>query len=208
MLQQEVISPATAPPEWCEGIVPIRKPNGSVRICIGLTHLNKDVQREIHPIPSLDENLAKLGDGKIVSKLDNNSGFWQIPLDAKSKLLTKFVTPFGRFCFIGLPFGISSPTELFQHTRSKILEGLEETLCQLDDVLIHGEDQSEHDGRARAVPNHLQEAELTLNDKCEFSRPSIRFLTHIIDSSELHEDLQSTAAVTQFPVPLDVSGIQ
>ena len=108
MLLQGVISPVTEPTEWCAGIVPVLKPNGSVRICVDLTHLNKAVRHEIHPIPSVDENLAKLGDSKIFSKLDANSGFWQIPFDAKSKLLTTFVTPFGRFCFNRLPFGISS----------------------------------------------------------------------------------------------------
>ena len=151
----------------------------------------------------MDENLAKLGDSKIFSKLDANSGFWQIPLDSKSKLLTTLVTPFGRFCFNGLPFGISSAPEIFQ-----MFKGLEGTLCQMDDVLIHGVDQSEHDGHVRAVLHRLQEAGLTLNDKCEFSRSSIRFLAHIIDSSGLHADPQKTTAVTLFPVPSDVSGIQ
>ena len=49
MLQQGVISPVTALTEWCAGIGPVLKPNGSVRICVDLTHLNKAVQREIHP---------------------------------------------------------------------------------------------------------------------------------------------------------------
>ena len=120
MLQQGVILPVTAPTEWCASIIPVLKPNGSVRICVDLTHLNKAFQREIHPIPSVDENLAKLGDSKIFSKLDANSGFRQIPLDEESELLTTFVTPFGRFCFNRLPFGISSVPEIFQ---SKILEG-------------------------------------------------------------------------------------
>ena len=116
MLQQGVISPVTAPTEWCGGIAPVLKPNGSVRICVDLAHLNKAVQREIHPMHSVDENLAKLGDSKIFSKLDANSGFWQIPLDGKSKLLTTFVTPFGRFCFNRLPFGISSAPKIFQRS--------------------------------------------------------------------------------------------
>ena len=179
-----------------------------MRICVDLTHLNKAVQREVHPISSVGENLAKLGDSKIFSKLDANSGFWQIPLDNDSKLLTTFVTPFGRYCFNRLPFGISSAPEIFQRTMSRLLEGLEGTLCQMDEVLIHGADQPEHDRRVRAVLHRLQEAGLTLNDKCEFSRSSIRFLAHIIDSSGLHADLQKTTAVRQFPVPSDVSGIQ
>ena len=192
MLQQGVISPVTAPTKWCAGIVPVLKPNGSVRICVDLTHLNKAVQR----------------DSKIFSKLNANSGFWPIPLDDESKLLTTFVTLFGRFCFNRLPFGISSAPEIFQRTISKVLEGSEGTLCQVDDVLIHGVDQSEHDGRVRAVLHRLQEAGMTLNDKCEFSRSSIRFIAHIIDSSGTHANPQKTTAVTQFPIPSDVAGIQ
>ena len=155
-------------------------------------------------MPSVDENLGKLGDSKIFP----NSWFRQIPLDEESKLLTTFVTPFGRFCFNRLPFGISSVPEIFQRTMSKVLEGSEGTLCQMDDVLIHGVDQSEHDGRVRAVLHRLQEAGMTLNDKCEFSRSSIRFIAHIIDSSGTHADPQKTTAVTQFPVPSNVAGIQ
>ena len=142
------------------------------------------------------------------AKLDANSGFWQIRLHSKSKLLTIFVTPYGRFCFNRLLLGISSAPEIFQRTISKILDGLEGTLCRMDDVLIHGVDKSEHDGHIGAVLHQLQETGLALNNKCEFSRSSIRFLAHIIDSSGLHADPQKTTAVMQFPVSLDVSGIQ
>ena len=119
--------------EWCAGIAPVLKPNGKVRICVDLTELNKAVQREVHPMPSVDESLAKLGNSKIFSKLDANSGFWQIPLDEESRLLTTFVTPFGRYCFNRLPLGISSAPDIFQRTMSRILEGLDGTICQMDD---------------------------------------------------------------------------
>ena len=189
MLEQGVISPVTAPTEWWAGIVPVLKPNGKVRICVDLTELNKAVQPEVHPMPSVDESLAKLGNSKIFSKLGANSGFWQIPLDEDSRLLTTFVTTFGRYCFNRLPFGISSAPEIFQQTLSSILEDLEGTICQMDDILVSGVDQSVHDRRLRAVLHRLQEARLTLNDKCEFSKPFIRFLAHIIDGSGLHAAL-------------------
>ena len=108
MLRQCIISPVTAPTEWCSGIVPVPKPNGCVRICVDLTPLNKAVQCETHPMGSVDESLAMLGESREFTKLDANSGFWQIPLDEDSKLLTTFVTPLGRFWFNHLPFGISS----------------------------------------------------------------------------------------------------
>ena len=76
MLQQGVISPVTVPTTWCSALVPVPKPNGNVRLCVDLTQLNKAVQREIHPMPSIDESLAKLGKGRFFIKLNANSGFW------------------------------------------------------------------------------------------------------------------------------------
>ena len=125
MLQQGVMSPVTIPTVWCSGLVPVPKPNGNVRLCVDLTQLNKAVQREIHPMPSVDESLAKLGKSRYFTKLDANSGFWQLPLDEESKLLTTFVTPFGRYCFNRLPFGISSAPEIFQRTLSETLKDVD-----------------------------------------------------------------------------------
>ena len=101
--------------------------------------------REVHPIPKVDETLAQLAGATVFSKLDANSGFWQIPLDEESRLLTTFITSFGRYCFNKLPFGISSAPELFQRRMSTILEGLDGVLCQPDDVLIFGANKEEHD---------------------------------------------------------------
>ena len=84
MIQQEIISPVTVPTRWCSSMVPVQKANGTVRICVDLTHLNKSVQREIHPMSSVDESLAKLGNSRVFLKLDANSGFWQLPLDEES----------------------------------------------------------------------------------------------------------------------------
>ena len=86
MLGQSVISPATVPTEWCSGIVPV--PNGRVRICVDLTPLGKAVKREIHPMGSVDESLAMPRESRVFWKLDANNGFWQIPLDEDSKLLS------------------------------------------------------------------------------------------------------------------------
>ena len=164
-----------------------------------LTELNKAIQREVHPMPSVNESLAKLGNSKIFSKLDANSGYWQIPLDEESQPLTTFATPFGRYCFNRLLFGISSTPEIFQQALSRFLEDLDGTMYQMNDILVHGVDQSVHERCLRAVLHSLQEAGLTLNDKCEFSKASITFLTHIIDGSRLHADPLKTTAIAQIP---------
>ena len=78
-------------------MVIVPKPNGTVRICVDLTKLNATVCRERHILPSVGEILTQIGNAKIFSKLDANSGFWQIKLADESALLTTFITPFTGF---------------------------------------------------------------------------------------------------------------
>jgi len=118
-----VISPVDEPSPWCAGMVVVIKPSGNIRICVDLKPLNEGVLREFHPLPKVEDALAQLSGAAVFSKLDANSGFWQIPLASKSKLLTTFFTPFGRYYFNKLPFGISSAPELFQKRMNPFYQG-------------------------------------------------------------------------------------
>ena len=115
-----VISKVDVSIPWCAGIVVALKKSGAVRICVDLKPLNQSVLREVHPLPKVDDTLAQLAGAKLFSKLDVNSGFWQIPLSPASRLLTPFITSPGRYCFNKLSFGISSAPEHFQKRVSKI----------------------------------------------------------------------------------------
>ena len=68
-----------------------------------------------------------------------------------SHLLTTFITPFGRYCFNVLPFGITSAPELFQRRISSVLQGLPGVVCMMDDVLIFGKNQGEHNTHLETV---------------------------------------------------------
>ena len=200
-----VISKVDEPTEWCAGMVVVPKKNGTLRICVDLKPLNESVLREIHPLPKVDETLAQLHGATVFSKLDANSGFWQIPLAEKSKLLTTFITPNGRYCFNKLPFGISSASEHFQKRMSQILAGLDGVLVLIDDILVFGKDQEEHDARLEAVLQRLKTANDTLNrEKCEFSKPHITFLGHYIDKDGIRQDPEKTDAITKMKSPTSV----
>ena len=203
-----VISPVEEPTEWCSGLVTVMKPNGNVRLCVDLTQLNKAVKREIYPMKSVQDSLTQMAGAKIFSKLDANSGFWQIPLDEESKLLTTFITPFGRFKFNRLPFGISSAPEIFQRAMSVIIEGLEGVICHMDDILIFGSSTQEHDNRVRAVMERIKKSGMTLNNKCEFSQTEIKFLGHLISAEGIKADPKKIEAVIEFPKPKNVTELQ
>ena len=131
---QGVISRVEEPTDWCAPIVVVPKQSGSVRLCVDLTKLNDSVRREKHMLPSVEQILAQLSGAKVFSKIDANSGFHQIPLAKESALLTTFITPFGRFCYNRLPFGITSAPEHFQRRMSETMDSLEGTLCIMDDI--------------------------------------------------------------------------
>ena len=197
-----VISKVDKPTCWCAGMVVVPKKSGEVRICVDLKPLNESVLRETHPLPAVDETLAQLTGATVMSKLDANSGFWQIPLSKDSRELTTFITPFGRYCFNKLPFGISSAPEHFQKRMSTILDGLAGVLCLMDDILTFGKDQKEHDTRLTAALEKIQAAGVTLNkDKCEFNKTSLTFLGHTIDEKGISPDPQKTDAISKMASP-------
>ena len=100
-----VISKVNDPTPWCAGMVVVPIKSGAVRICVDLKALNENIPRETHPIPKVDNTLAQLTGATVCSKLDANSGFWQIPLLDQSKLLTTFITPFGSYVSISYHLG-------------------------------------------------------------------------------------------------------
>ena len=205
-----VISRVEQPTDWSAGMVPVPKPDATeVRICMDLTKLNNSVKRERHLLPSVEHSLGQLEGAKIFSKLDANSGFWQIPLSKESTLLTTFITPYGRYCFNRLCFGISSAPEHFQRRMSQLLEGLDGVVCQMDDILVHAETQEQHDARLLAVLKRLELAGVTLKrEKCEFAKTSVKFLGQIIDGTGVKADPDKVRAVTNMEEPTDVSGVR
>ncbi|KAL5006376.1 hypothetical protein ScPMuIL_015182 [Solemya velum] len=209
MQELEVISPVDQPTEWCAPMVVVPKKENKVRICVDLTQLNKSVLRERHQLPSVDQTLGQLSGARIFSKIDANSGFWQIPLDRASRLLTTFITPFGRYCFNRLPFGISSAPEYFQKRMTQLLDGISGVVCQMDDVLVYGSTQLEHDTRLDIVLNKLRDAGLTLNrDKCKFSTNRVTFVGHVIDENGVQPDPNKVRAIVDMEPPSCVTEVR
>ena len=114
----------------------------------------ESVLRETYPIPQVDETLAQQLEQHCSVNQTQTVDFWQIPLSEESRLLTTFITPYGRYCFNKLPFGISSAPELFQRRMSVMFEGLPGELCLMDDIIMYGASREEHDARLATTPNN------------------------------------------------------
>ena len=217
-----VITEVNVPTEWCARMVVVPKPDGNIRICVDLTKLNENVLRETYPPPKIDNLLAQISESKIFTKLDCNSGFWQEKLDEQSRLLTMFITPFGRFCFNRMPFGIKTAPEHYQKKMNKILEGLDGQICIIDDILIHldgqiciiddilihGKTQKEHDIRLRAVLKKLDESGATLNpEKCKFSKKQVKFAGCILNKEGIKSDPDKIESIRDTDAPQNVGDV-
>ena len=95
--------------------------------------------------------------------------FWQIPLDEQSQMLCTFNTPFGRYCYTRLPYGITSASEVFHKTLTQIYDDTEGVKVYVDDLIVWGATKHEHDSRPKKVLDHARQSNLVLNaEKCEY----------------------------------------
>ena len=101
-----------------------------------------------------------------------------------------------------------SAPEHFQRRRSSILANLSGVLCNMDDVIVFGESQQQHDERLMDVLQRLSQAGVTLNNKCEFSTSRIKYLGHIVSPEGIKADPEKIAAIQKMNPPTDVAGVR
>ena len=211
MEEMGVIRKITEPTEWCHPIVLVTKPDSNkLRICLDLTKLNNCVKREYYQLPSVDETLAKIGNkGKIFSKLDANSGYWQMPLNERSQKLCTFITPFGRYCPTVGPFGLTSMPEIFSRKMDEIILGLPGVVKNMDDFLIFGETVEEHDKNLHNVLRVMEEYGMTLNKgKCKFRQEIVEFLGFMISKDGIYPKEERLAAIKKFARPTNITELR
>ena len=209
MKELDIIEEVTEPTDWVSPMVPVPKANGDVRICVDLRKLNQAVIREKYIIPTFDDIIHQLRGSTIFSKLDAQSGFWQLPLDPETAKLTTFITPYGRFYMKRVPFGISSAPEIFMRVVSEILQGIEGVICYFDDILCYSKTKEEHENLLAQVHKRLEEASLQLNAaKCEYRKSEITFLGHVIDANGCKPDPRKVEAIKDMSEPKDTTELR
>ena len=137
LVAQEIIKPVTTPTPWISNLVAIKKPR-KLCVCIDPRDLNKAIRRPKYQMPILDEILPALSNAHLFSVLDAKDGFHQVKLDEESSYLTTFWSPYGRYRYLWMPFGILSAPEEFQRRMDVICQGLPGVAVIADDILVYG----------------------------------------------------------------------
>lgn len=194
--------------EWVSSMVAVKKKNGDVRICIDPRDLNKALRRPHHPMKTIEEVISDIPGATMFSTIDAKSGFWQIPLSPESKQYTTFNTPFGRYRFARLPFGLNSSSEVFQRIMEQLFSGYPCSII-VDDILVWGANRQEHDENLQKVLERCSEINLKLNKKkCQFRVPEVSYVGHLLTSSGVKPDPAKIVAITEMPAPDDKKALQ
>ena len=128
-------------------------------MCLDLKDLDKAIQREHHKIPIITEISSELAGKKVFSTLDLKDGYWQIELDRESSLLCMFATPFGKYGFTRMLFGISSASKVFQKKNEATFEGIPGIHIVANDIIVAAAMVQEHDHILRQI---LEEPKITM----------------------------------------------
>nr|XP_037269644.1 uncharacterized protein K02A2.6-like [Rhipicephalus microplus] len=209
MEQANIICKVDEPTDWVSPLVIVRKKDGSLRVCMDPRSVNACLKREHYQMPQREDIEAELSGANFFSRLDANAGFHQIPLDEPTSKICTFATPFGRYRFLRLPFGIASAPEVFQKTLSEIFDHLPGVRVYIDDILVWGATKQEHDSRLQAALCAAQRAGLTFNRaKCQFGVQKIVFLGDVISSAGIRPNAALVDCLSKMPVPTEKLAVQ
>ena len=210
-----VIEKVERPTEWVNFVVIARKANGKLRLCLDPKPLNKALKRCHFPMPVIEDILPELGKAKIFTKVDCKDGYWQVKLTEESSLLTTFATPFGRYKWNRMPFGISPVSEIFQLRLHEAVEGLDGVYVIADDILVSGTGETmqgaiaDHDLKIKKLLTRCRERSIKLNkQKVAFKQTEVPYIGHLLTSEGVKAGPSKIEAVLNMERPTDVSGVQ
>ncbi len=104
--------------------MPIVKPDQSIRLCVDYRKLNTVTTHDPYYIPTVDELISKVGEAAFLTKLDLAKGFYQVSVQESDKEKTAFITPWGKFQFTKMPFGLRNAPSTFQRLMDCVLAGM------------------------------------------------------------------------------------
>ena len=131
-------------------------------------------------------------------------GFWHVKLSEASSRLCTFNTPFGRYSYTRLPFGISSAPEVFQRRNYEMFGDIPNVHIVFDDIIIAAADDAEHDTALRELLERARKFNVKFNkDKFKLKLPSVRYLGNILSASGMTPDPDKIRAINEMPTPTD-----
>ena len=193
--------PESESTSWVSPIIAI--PKGSdVRMVVDMRHANKAIRRTHYPVPTLEELLEQFQGCTMFSKLDLVKGYHQIELSPESRYITTFIMHTGIFRYKRLVQGANSALEEYQHAIGDLFKSNQRISNIVDDILVGGMNQEDHDKNLNTCLKILQENQLTVNEtKCEWRKNEVTFFGHTLSADGIKPVESKVEAVKTFAAP-------
>ena len=204
-----VITHVDHPTDWVSSITYIQKANSELCLCLDLHDLNRAICHNHHKMPTVEEVTHEFTNLHYFTKLNAHHGYWSIVLDEESSLLTTFISPFGRYHFLHLPFGLVCSQDIFQKKMDQFLEECPWCIGVADDITIHGCTEAEHDAHLQNLMQVAHKYGVVFNpQKMHVKAPAINFFGCLYNANGVHLDPEKVDAVHALPAPMNVTELQ
>ena len=140
-----------------------RQDENGVRLCCDYRYLNNYTRADSFPTPDIADVIHRVGKAFRISSLDTRSGYWQPILNPKHRWLTAFVTDFGVFEWVRMPFGLKYASNSFIRAIQQVLQPIRE-FCDsyVDDLATYSTDWQSYLQHVRSFLSVMRESGLTL----------------------------------------------
>ena len=202
LLEEGLISPSNSP--WDAPIVVVRKPDGSIRLCVDYRQLNSKTVKDANPIPQIEEAIENMSNAKYFTTLDLAAGYGRVVLTNAARAKSAFVTRIGLYEWNVLPVGLCNALSTFQRLMNVVLADLIPTAwtAYVDDTITFAHSCASHLGWLRQVFVKFREAGLKVKpQKCPILRKSVKYLGHIFNEMGVSPDQKKNGVIVKWPSP-------
>ncbi|GJY01586.1 putative reverse transcriptase domain-containing protein [Tanacetum coccineum] len=189
----------------------VKKKDGSFRMCIDCSELNKLTVKNHYSLPRIDDLFDQLQGSQFFSKIDLRSGYHQLRVHEDDIPKTAFRTRYGHFKFTVMPFGLTNAPAVFMDLMNRVCRPYLDkfVIVFIDDILIYSKTREEHVEHLRLVLELLKKEKLYAKfSKCEFWLREVQFLRHVINGNGIHVDPSKIKAVKNWKAPRTPSEVR
>eukprot|EP00253_Pinus_taeda_P004642 PITA_04642 len=210
LLKAKIIFPVRHS-NWVSNMVPVRKKNGDIRICIDFRNLNKASQKYNFPLPTMEQILHSLAGSELMSFLDGFSGYNQVLVHPDDRLKTTFRTKWGTYAYQKMPFGLINAGATFQREMDIAFKGLinKTVVVYLDDITVFSKKRSNHLHDLNQIFEHCRRYGISLNPKKSFfSLDQGKLIGFIFSKDGIYIDPDRIKEISEIPFPHNKKSMQ
>ena len=198
---------------WSSPVVIVRKKDGGIRLCCDFRALNKKTIPDKHPLPRIQSALENMGGSQWFSALDQSRAYYQGKMNEETRHKTAFITPWGLWEWVRIPFGLMNAPAGFQRHMEETFEDYRDdfALPYLDDVIVYSKTFDEHVHHIQLVFQRIKKKGLKLNPaKCDIFRNEVKYLGRIVGKDGYRMDTDAIEAVLKLKhtVPKNVGEVR